>query len=570
MNVDRHAHRRGRSPAPTRTGRTGLRSLLLGQVAPRVSLRRPISMGLVPERAAEVHGRVPIYIDRPFDVDPARREALDYVQFAELVAQLSAALKQAGVKPWDRVAILKRPSLDIVTLAYAAARIGAIPALLSAGLDGEIVGVLLERLRCPFVFTDQATVDAMGLAPDVWKRLSARLIGPVEGGVSLADLWGAPVPAAAPRRGDEPLLITHTSSTTGISKLVENSVAGVTFSARIEATTPFGHSPRELAASCISFVHVRAAITIMATLARGTGLLAVGEPDDETVLRLFRRHRPTAVEAHPNLFVRWERLCGHRDEPLANIRVFFSTFDAVHPRTVTRLLDASRRTLPLWVQCYGQTEVQVVSVRVYTRGSARRLSERGTRFRSVGWPVPGVHVRVVDPHTGRRRRPGAAGLIQVRTPARALSFVGTPQKYWERRYGQWFDSGDWGRRGRLGDIEIFDRIADRIEGVESCLWVEDVLLQRLPDAEEIVIVRGGDGSPVPVVTMRDGKALDGAAWNAATRDMPYLAQPRELSATDLRRTATAKARRYLLSERIGSPGDAPDAPVASALLREGA
>lgn len=549
---------------PGCTGRTGLRSLVLGQVAPRVSLRGPYSIALVPERAAEVHGRVPIYLDRPFDIDPERRERLDYVEFAELVRQLSGALGQAGVRPWDRVAILKRPSLDIVALAYAAARIGAIPALLSASLDGEILAVLLERLRCPFVYTDQPTADAVALDPEAWSRLSARLIGPVEGGIALADLWGAPVPEPAPRRHDEPLLITHTSSTTGISKLVETSVAGVMFSSRLEAAAPFGHSPRELVASCISFVHVRAAITITATLARGSGLLAVGEPDDAAVVRLFRRHRPTAIEAHPNLFVRWERLCDHADEPLANVRVFFSTFDAVHPRTVTRLLGASRRTFPLWIQCYGQTEVQAITVRIYRRGSARRLSERGTRFRSVGWPPPGVHVRIVDPRSGRRRRLGVAGMIQVKTPARSMSFVGTPDRYWQRRHGDWFDSGDWGRRGRLGDVEIFDRVDDRIDGVESCLWIEDMLLQRIPDAEEVVVVRGRDGSPVPVVAMRDGRRLDRGAWVAATRDMPQIGEPHELSAADLKRTATAKARRYLLSQRLGSESD------AAALLREGA
>jgi acyl-coenzyme A synthetase/AMP-(fatty) acid ligase len=558
----------------TATKRTGLRSLLAGQLAPRVSARPPIGMSTMLERAAEVHGRIPIYLDRPFQFDPRQRSELDYVELATLVEQMSAALHEAGVKPWDRVAIAKSSNYDMVALACATARIGAIPALLSPGLDGEILSVLLERLQAPFLYTDQATVERAELTPERLEKLSKRIIGPVEGGIPIEDLWGGPTPPPAPRQGDEPMLITHTSSTTGISKLVENSVAGVSFSTWVESTAPFGHSRRELAASCISFVHVRAAITSMASWSRGTALLAIGEPTDENVLRLFPRYRPTAVEAHPNVFVSWEKLVEHPDRPFANIRVFFSTFDAAHPRTIRRLLAASERTLPLWVQAYGQTEVQVMSVRAYTRGSAERLVRRGTRSRSLGWPVPGVRIRIADPETQRKMPIGQPGMIQAKTPARSLSFVGTPAKYWERRHGPWFDTGDWGRKTRWGDVEILDRVADRIDGVESCLWIEDVLLDRIPDAEEIVVVPDRDGRPVPVVCMRDGTRLDFETWSIASEGLGNLGEPFEVSEAELRRTATAKARRYLLTEMIEaarSGGAGEDGILRpEAVLREGA
>jgi acyl-coenzyme A synthetase/AMP-(fatty) acid ligase len=532
--------------------RDGPASLLRGQLAPRISLRTPLSIGILPERAAETFGRIPIYLDAPFDFDPEQRVDLDYVEFAQLVERLSGALHEAGVRPWDRVAVAKSSNFDIMAIAAAAARIGAIPALLSPKLDGEIMGVLLDRLDSPFLYTDRATVERAGLSGKRLAGMASRVIGDVDGAVPIADLWGAPAPAPAPRSGGEPMLVTHTSSTTGISKLVENSVEGVCFSARIEATVPFGHSPRELAASCISFVHVRAAITAMASLTRGTALLEVGNVTDENVLRLFHRHRPTAVEAHPNTFLAWERLCDHPTEPFANLRIYFSTFDAVHPRTISRLLAASRRTLPLWCQAYGQTEVQIVSFRFYTRRTARRLLRSGTKSRSLGWPAPGVRVRIADPVTQRKMRPGRPGMIQVRTPARALGFVGTPAKYWQRRHGTWFDTGDWGRRTRWGDVEIFDRMADRIEGVESCLWLEDMLLERIPDAEEIVIVPDKQGRPVPVVCMREGEPLDHARWRAASAGIPNLGEPFQVSEDDLKRTATAKARRYLLTELIAA------------------
>src|SRR4051812_4803813 len=111
----------GPAPAPVVHKRTGLASLLRSQLGPRVPVRKGISMGLVAERAAATHGRIPIYLDRPLDIDPQARHELDYVEFAKLIEEMSAALHAAGVKPWDRVAIVKRSNFDMVAIAWAAA-----------------------------------------------------------------------------------------------------------------------------------------------------------------------------------------------------------------------------------------------------------------------------------------------------------------------------------------------------------------------------------------------------------------------------------------------------------------
>ncbi|TDD89634.1 long-chain fatty acid--CoA ligase [Actinomadura darangshiensis] len=552
--------------------RAGPIRTLRGQLHPnRVSLRRPVNAGLMAELAADRFGRsVPIYLDRPFDWDPGRRVELDYTDLAILVEEMSAVLAAAGVGRWDRVAIVKSANYDTQALAWAAARIGAIPALLSASLDPDIINVLLDRVRPRALITDPETARYAGLDAARLRDLSCRAIGAVDGGIPVEDLWGGRVPAPSPLKDDDPMMITHTSSTTGVSKLGETSAAAVTFSAFREAVFPLLHAPGELFASAISHVHVRAAVTQMASLSRGTSLLGIGRPDGDTVADLFARYRPTLVEAHPNAFLGWERLAGDAARPFASVRMFVNTFDAIHPRTVRRLLDASGRTLPLWLQCYGMTEVQVVSVRLHTRRTARRDGAGDSR--SVGWEVPGVRARICDPRTGRRRRSQRApGMIQVRTPARVLSLVGTPDKFSERRYGRWFDTGDWGRRGPWGRLEVLDRIADRIDGVESCLRIEDRLMDRFPGAAEIVIVPDGAGRPVPVVCMRAGTPLDEAAWRAAAAEFPGLAEPFEVAPDALHRTATVKPRRYLLTELI-KKGDRRRAEALGrdVVLREGA
>ena len=124
----------------------------------------------------------------------------------------------------------------------------------------------------------------------------------------------------------------------------------------------------------------------------------------------------------------------------------------------------------------------------------------------MGWPLPfNDSVRVVDAKTQREVPRGESGLIQVNTKSRAIGFIEQPAKYWGRRHGKWFDTGDIGRAARWGTLELLDREVDRIEGVESCIWIEDVLFDRLPELREVVIVADDEGRPGPIVCTREDK-----------------------------------------------------------------
>jgi acyl-coenzyme A synthetase/AMP-(fatty) acid ligase len=546
--------------------------LLRGQFTPRrVSLFKPVNIGLMAELAADKFGRsVPIYLDRPFEWDAQTRVEFDYIEYAELVRKLSAALKNAGVKKRDRVAIVKSPGYDVQAFAWAAARIGAIPAPLSPGLDPKVINVLLERLQPRVLVTDPAVAKYIQLDPAKLPSCAVIGIGAVDGATPLDELWDCQIIPEPDVVGDrEPMLITHTSSTTGVSKLCEASAATITFSALRESIFPFGHSGGELVASAVSHTHLAAAAQQLALFSRGTPVLGIGRPDDDTVLELFERYRPTIVITHPNEFMRWERLVDHQSHPFASIRIFFSTFDAMHPRTIRRLLNASERRWPIWVNCYGSTETGALTVAPITRNAANK--SLASSARSIGWELPGARVRIVDPKTGMPVESGAAGMIQAKSSAQSLSFIGTPEKYAERRHGNWLDTGDWGRRGRWHRIEILDRIADRIDGVSSCLEIEDRLLDLIPDAEEIVVIVGNSGKPIPVISMTEGTEFDEIKWHAAGPVTSGLGQPVLVPSGSLPRTATVKTKRFLLSEMARNDSfDNPGSLDGDILLRDGA
>ena len=185
-------------------------------------------LGLLAQAAAEHHGPVPVWLDRPLAIAPQLGTEIDLESFAELVRLASGWLAAAGLEHGDRVAIVKDHNLDVIALAQAAARLGAVPALIAPSFDRDTTATLLERLGCPLVVADRRAVQAhqLGTAP----ASSVLCVdGHPDGTIALDALRGAPIPAARPRPAHEIVAVTHTSGTTGVPKLIahtQRSLAG--------------------------------------------------------------------------------------------------------------------------------------------------------------------------------------------------------------------------------------------------------------------------------------------------------------------------------------------------------
>jgi acyl-coenzyme A synthetase/AMP-(fatty) acid ligase len=99
-------------------------------------------------------------------------------------------------------------------------------------------------------------------------------------------------------------------------------------------------------------------------------------------------------------------------------------------------------------------------------------------------------------------------------------------------------------------VHLLDREIDHIEGLDSALEIEDTLMSRLRQLREVVLITRGDRAVQPVVCTRTGAPLDRAAWQAAVRDLPPMADPVLYAWEDLPHTATLKVRRVRLRELL--------------------
>jgi acyl-[acyl-carrier-protein]-phospholipid O-acyltransferase/long-chain-fatty-acid--[acyl-carrier-protein] ligase len=108
---------------------------------------------------------------------------------------------------------------------------------------------------------------------------------------------------------------------------------------------------------------------------------------------------------------------------------------------------------------YGCTEMSpVVAVNVpdIEAGGER---QRGTRVGSVGQPLPGIAVKIVDPETGKGPLFGQEGLLLVKGPSRMLGYLGEPEKTADVLRDGWYVTGDIATIDEAGFVRITDRLS---------------------------------------------------------------------------------------------------------------
>ncbi|HEV7898808.1 MAG TPA: class I adenylate-forming enzyme family protein [Planosporangium sp.] len=519
----------------------------------------PIGLGVLFDTHAERRQPTVFHLSRPLDMAPWAGTRLDIDALADLVAQGAGWLHAAGARPGQRVAISKTNHWDYVLLACAAARIGAIPAMVSGLLPTEALQTILKRLEPAVLVTDTALLAAADRDGADLTSMATRTLtldGPAHAAITVADVRGASAPAPRPRPADQPMIATHTSGTTGISKLVVHSAntlmghLGRTESIRWPIV---GMKRNDTVATSIAFCHVRVISWTTGTLqlAPRTGVI-VADSDPDVAERTFRAHPPTYLEALPSTYQGWEPLTVRPDNVFRQVRLYVSTFDAVHPPTVRSFLGASQRRFPTWLQGWGQSETGPMTFRLLTRRAVASRGDRHPTTRNVGRPIPGfTALRVVDPATMRPVSRGTPGVVLTRTNGRCLDYVGESDRWQVKAVGPWWNTGDVGVQTRTGGIRLLDREVDVIPGL-SCIELEDVLADRMPGLLEAVIIGVPGRAPLPVLCAPDG--IDRDAWRRACHDLPELADPVVLTWDEIPRTGTGKVRRQELRDRLLGAG----------------
>ncbi|GAA2683165.1 Acyl-CoA synthetase (AMP-forming)/AMP-acid ligase II [Actinosynnema pretiosum] len=523
------------------------------------------SLGLLFDRRARIGKPMFFRMSRPMDVDPSGQSIVDLPALAEIVRNTAGALHAAGVRAGDRVAVYKENHFDCLLIAAAAVRVGAIPVMLSGLLPPDTARPLLQRAEPSLLIGTRRLLEEKDSNGDLVSAFAERTLcldGEVPGALRLTDLLGGPTPEFVPRGDDELMMLTHTSGTTGIPKLImytPEKLQGQMARLECRKLPPLTFTRDDVAAMFLPYVHARAFTWIYSvlTLSPATTLL-VSENDPEVVGPLLRQHRPTVIEALPIDFQRMVPLADENGgDAFAAVRMFIGNFDAMRWSVIRVFLNASKHRFPVWREGYGQSETGGMGMTMITRYRANKRRDENPGPRKVGRPMPGfVELKVVDPKTFRPVPTGQPGVVLAKTKARCVGYYKEPERWREKAVGDWWNTGDIGLMTRTGALMLLDREVNHTPG-GSCLEHEDVIVERLPRGHDVALLPVPDGPPVPVVAAPGGE-LDRERWRAAVRGMPELAEPVVIDFEDMPRTGTGKILRQELRRRhldgAGSPG----------------
>jgi acyl-[acyl-carrier-protein]-phospholipid O-acyltransferase/long-chain-fatty-acid--[acyl-carrier-protein] ligase len=188
-------------------------------------------------------------------------------------------------------------------------------------------------------------------------------------------------------------------------------------------------------------------------------------------------------------------------------------------------------TFGVWpLEGYGCTEMSpAISVNLPDVTIDGRLVQRARKQGSVGRPLPGVAVRIVDPDTGEVLEDGEEGLILVRGANRMKGYLNQPDLTEETFRGDWYVTGDVGRVDAEGFLHITDRLArfSKIGGeMVPHVKIEEEIeqIEGIGDVEFAVTGVSDDRKGEQLVVLHDGESLDPREVidELRDRDLPNL------------------------------------------------
>ncbi|OSZ65896.1 malonyl-CoA synthase [Hydrogenophaga sp. IBVHS2] len=350
---------------------------------------------------------------------------------------------------------------------------------------------------------------------------------------------------------DELGVIIYTSGTTGRSKGAMLSHGNMLSNARV-LRDYWGWKADDVLIHALPIFHVHGLfVAIHGALINGSPMLWLNKFEPRAVLELMGR--ATVFMGVPTLYTRLLAEPGLTREAAAGMRLFVSgsapllieTFQAWRERTGHTILER-----------YGMSETIMLTSNPY-REDPRHPGQTERRGGTVGFPLPGVQLRVVD-DAGRPVETGEIGGIQVRGPNVFSGYWRMPEKTAEEFTSDgFFKTGDVGKVDERGYVTIVGRSKDLIISGGYNVYPAEVEseLNQMPGVAESAVV----GVPHPdfgevgvaVVIARPGTEPDPQALINAlkARLANYKIPKRCFVVPELPRNTMGKVQKNLLRDQ---------------------
>jgi fatty-acyl-CoA synthase len=432
------------------------------------------------------------FADRPLLAFGERR--LTYAQVRGEAAALAAALADLGAGPGARIAVNLPNWPEWVVTALATAYLGGTLVPVNPGLGFHELKYQLRHAEASVVVSAEGWDghDYLEMFEDLGPELPDLrylvTVGPQEvwynaRTVCYADLVArgrhlAP-PAAARDEEIHPLAILYTSGTMGKPKGVRLSHRALVGTAAL-CGERLELGPADVVLAAVPCFTVFGTSIVIGTIVAGAAAVLADRFAAPTVVALLARERVSVLHGVPTMFQLLVREPGFDRTHLPRLRTGIVAGSPVPPDLVTRV----RGVCDVQI-AYGLTETgPTVTMTRFDDSPAHRTE-------TVGRPLPGIEVRVVDVVTGELHGPEAVGELVVQGPNLMGGYHRMPGET-RRAYTPegFFLTGDLAMLDEDGYVRIVGRRKEMIIRNGYNVYPREVedILRAHPAVEEVCVV----------------------------------------------------------------------------------
>ena len=466
---------------------------------------------------------------------------LTHHDFLKQTAQYANLFAQLGMRPGDRIAAQISKSPQALAVYAACVQAGLIFLPLNTAYTAEEVSYFVEDSGAKLLLCDGKQIDS--LAP-IAASSGARLdVLNADGGGSFSDQATSMSKTftTVDRATDDLAALLYTSGTTGRSKGAMLTQGNLLSNCETLAKE-WRFSSDDVLLHALPIFHTHGLfVASNVTLFAGGKMLFLPKFDLEAMIALLPQ--ATTMMGVPTFYTRLLSDARFTKELVQHMRLFVS---GSAPLLADTYVQFETRTGHRILERYGMTETNMNTSNPYN-------GER--RAGTVGFPLPGVELKITDGTTGKALPIGEIGEIEVRGPNVFKGYWQMPEKTAEElRQNGFFITGDIGQIDSDGYVHIVGRNKDLIISGGYNIYPKEVelLLDQAPGVLESAVV----GVPHPdfgetvvgILVPESGAQLDlEAISQSISVSLARFKQPQQLIVLpELPRNAMGKVQKKTL------------------------
>jgi acyl-[acyl-carrier-protein]-phospholipid O-acyltransferase / long-chain-fatty-acid--[acyl-carrier-protein] ligase len=363
------------------------------------------------------------------------------------------------------VGILLPPSVAGALVNFAALLMGKVPVNLNYTVSDDVLASCIQQCGIQTVVTSQLFLDKVKLAiPCATLKLEevAANPGAIEKLSALFATWAMPVAMLEKYLGrekkcsmDDLATVIFSSGSTGEPKGVM--LTHFNIASNVEQICQvFTFKPQDRFLGILPFFHSFGfTATLMLTATSAIGVVYHPNPRDAKVIgELVRNYQVSFVVSTPTFLQMYYRAC--QSDDFRSVRIILTGAEKL-PERLAAAFEQKFGVRPM--EGYGCTECAPAVAANHpdvVEDNARKVNHK---IGSIGRPMPGISVKIVDPDNMEPLGLNKPGLLLVKGPNIMKGYLGKPQQTAEVLRDGWYVTGDIAAQDEDGFLFITDRLS---------------------------------------------------------------------------------------------------------------